>query len=171
MQPWRKKRTRIHIIYLQRVWYFLCHSAEALSKKIIFHAKTSANIHFHTQYDLVQSHHRLSWKESDVAVSEQRTLTKLTWRWRTLQFHKTTEFLYCPGAQSAQKKTGNEKRFIERGCGNGCFYCNIRQTTVTQLSNSADELICCFFFVWVSVHHNSILYKEPTRCNFGSIVY
>ena len=25
--------------------------------------------------------------------------------------------------------------------------------------------------VWVSVHHNSILYKEPTRCNFGSIVY
>jgi hypothetical protein len=27
-----------------------------------------------------------------------------------------------------------------------------------------------FFYVWVSVHHNSILYKEPTRCNFGSIV-
>ena len=27
------------------------------------------------------------------------------------------------------------------------------------------------FYVWVSVHHNSILYKEPTRCNFGSIVY
>jgi hypothetical protein len=25
--------------------------------------------------------------------------------------------------------------------------------------------------VWVSVHHNTILYKEPTRCNFGSIVY
>ena len=25
--------------------------------------------------------------------------------------------------------------------------------------------------VWVSVHHNSILYKKPTRCNFGSIVY
>ena len=21
------------------------------------------------------------------------------------------------------------------------------------------------------MHHNSILYKEPTRCNFGSIVY
>ena len=26
------------------------------------------------------------------------------------------------------------------------------------------------FYVWVSVHHNSIIYKEPTRCNFGSIV-
>ena len=26
-----------------------------------------------------------------------------------------------------------------------------------------------FFYVWVSVHHKSILYKEPTRCNFGSI--
>jgi len=28
-----------------------------------------------------------------------------------------------------------------------------------------------FCHVWVSVHHNSILYREPTRCNFGSIVY
>ena len=27
------------------------------------------------------------------------------------------------------------------------------------------------FYVWFSVHHNSIIYKEPTRCNFGSIVY
>ena len=27
------------------------------------------------------------------------------------------------------------------------------------------------FYVWVSVHHNSILCKEPTRCNFGCIVY
>jgi len=27
------------------------------------------------------------------------------------------------------------------------------------------------FYVCVSVHHNSILYKEPTRCNFGSVVY
>ena len=27
------------------------------------------------------------------------------------------------------------------------------------------------FYVSVSVHHKSILYKEPTRCNFGSIVY
>jgi hypothetical protein len=27
------------------------------------------------------------------------------------------------------------------------------------------------FYVCVSVHHNSILYKEPTRCSFGSIVY
>ena len=27
------------------------------------------------------------------------------------------------------------------------------------------------FYVWVSVHHKSILYKESTRCNFGSIVY
>ena len=27
------------------------------------------------------------------------------------------------------------------------------------------------FYACVSVHHKSILYKEPTRCNFGSIVY
>jgi hypothetical protein len=27
------------------------------------------------------------------------------------------------------------------------------------------------FYVWVSVHHKSISYKETTRCNFGSIVY
>ena len=27
------------------------------------------------------------------------------------------------------------------------------------------------FYDCVSVHHNSILYKEPTRCSFGSIVY
>jgi len=27
------------------------------------------------------------------------------------------------------------------------------------------------FYVWVSVYHKSILYKEPTRCNFGSVVY
>ena len=26
------------------------------------------------------------------------------------------------------------------------------------------------FYVCVSVHHKSILYKEPTRCNFGIIV-
>ena len=26
------------------------------------------------------------------------------------------------------------------------------------------------FYIYVSVHHNSILYKEPTRCNFGSIL-
>jgi len=28
-----------------------------------------------------------------MAVSEQGTLTKFTWRWRTLHFHKTREFL------------------------------------------------------------------------------
>ena len=28
-----------------------------------------------------------------------------------------------------------------------------------------------YFYIWVSVHHKSIAYKEPTRCNFGSIVY
>jgi len=26
-----------------------------------------------------------------------------------------------------------------------------------------------FFNVWVSVHCKSVLYKEPTRCNFGSM--
>ena len=27
------------------------------------------------------------------------------------------------------------------------------------------------FNIWVSVHHKSILYKETTRCDFGSLVY
>jgi hypothetical protein len=27
------------------------------------------------------------------------------------------------------------------------------------------------FYVSVSVHRNCILYKEPTRCNFGSIIF
>ena len=27
------------------------------------------------------------------------------------------------------------------------------------------------FYVCVPMYHNSILYKEPARCNFGSIVY
>ena len=30
---------------------------------------------------------------------------------------------------------------------------------------------CTLFYVWVSVRHKSILYKEATRCNFGSIIY
>ena len=29
----------------------------------------------------------------------------------------------------------------------------------------------CVFYVWVSVHYKSILYKEPTRCNFGNIKF
>ena len=28
-----------------------------------------------------------------------------------------------------------------------------------------------FFYIWVSVHHKSIVYNKPTRCNSGSIVF
>ena len=28
-----------------------------------------------------------------------------------------------------------------------------------------------FFYIWVSVHHKSIMYNKPTRCNSGSIVF
>jgi len=28
-----------------------------------------------------------------------------------------------------------------------------------------------FFNIWVSVHHKSIVYNKPTRCNSGSIVF
>ena len=27
------------------------------------------------------------------------------------------------------------------------------------------------FYFWVSVHHKSIIYNKPTRCNSGSIVF
>ena len=27
------------------------------------------------------------------------------------------------------------------------------------------------FYIWVSVHHKSIIYNKPTRCNCGSIVF
>jgi len=27
------------------------------------------------------------------------------------------------------------------------------------------------FYIWVSVHHKSIIYNKPTRCNYGSIVF
>jgi hypothetical protein len=33
------------------------------------------------------------------------------------------------------------------------------------------QRVLVVFYVCVSVHHNSILYKEPTRYNFGSTVY
>jgi len=28
----------------------------------------------------------------------------------------------------------------------------------------------CEFYIWVSLHHKSIIYNKPTRCNSGSIV-
>jgi hypothetical protein len=45
--------------------------------------------------------------------------------------------------------------------------------TVKQLYSGYALYKCLFihFYVWFSVHHKSILHKEPTRCNFGSIVY
>ena len=33
------------------------------------------------------------------------------------------------------------------------------------------NLSLILFYISVSVNHKCILYKEPTRCNFGSIVY
>jgi hypothetical protein len=49
-----------------------------------------------------------------------------------------------------------------------------RYTYSARLTSTACSRISCSgsdFYVWVSVHHKSILYKEPTRCIFGSIVY
>ena len=48
---------------------------------------------------------------------------------------------------------------------------------VTSLSIAYADSSCSnkinnfLFYVCISVHHNSILYEESTRCNFGSIVY
>jgi len=28
-----------------------------------------------------------------------------------------------------------------------------------------------FFYIWVSVHHKSVIYNKPTRCNSGRIVF
>ena len=53
--------------------------------------------------------------------------------------------------------------------------CNWRQVVFYFITSSTRTNLQCgiflLFYVWVSVHRKSILYKEPTRCNFGSIVY
>ena len=38
--------------------------------------------------------------------------------------------------------------------------------TYCKLHNTRDE-----FYIWVSVHHKSIIYNKPTKCNSGSIVF
>ena len=47
----------------------------------------------------------------------------------------------------------------------------LQSTSMFLLRFSNINFIHITSYVRVSVHHNSILYKEPTRCNFGSIVY
>ena len=42
---------------------------------------------------------------------------------------------------------------------------------IIQMDRFSSKVDTEIFHVWVSVHHKSILYKELTRCNFGSIVY
>ena len=39
------------------------------------------------------------------------------------------------------------------------------------LVNTAKHPRGIFFYIWVSVHHKSIIYNKPTRCNSGSIVF
>ena len=34
-----------------------------------------------------------------------------------------------------------------------------------------DQICILDFYIWVSVHHKSIIYNKPTRCNSGSIVF
>jgi hypothetical protein len=58
---------------------------------------------------------------------------------------------------------------------NSCFF-HCTECPVINLRISSSTTVCLYsrtatFYVWFSVHHNSVLYKEPTRCNFGSIVY
>jgi len=52
-----------------------------------------------------------------------------------------------------------------------CSKCGIAVVTALNLRPIWWWKESFFFYVWVSVHHKSILYKESTRCNFGSIVY
>jgi hypothetical protein len=42
----------------------------------------------------------------------------------------------------------------------------ILKSLYSKIETSENE-----FYVCVSVHRNSMLYKEPTICNFGTIVY
>jgi hypothetical protein len=44
-------------------------------------------------------------------------------------------------------------------------------TIFTRSRICVEKVSIVLFFVWVSVHRKSILYKESTRWNFGSIVY
>jgi hypothetical protein len=34
-----------------------------------------------------------------------------------------------------------------------------------------EGFLSSFFYIWVSVHHEPIIYNKPTRCNSGSIVF
>ena len=53
-----------------------------------------------------------------------------------------------------------------------CLHIETNIDQISKLQQILTRTISnCEFYVRVSVHNNSILYKEPTRCNFGSIVY
>ena len=41
----------------------------------------------------------------------------------------------------------------------------------TRNMHFGHESFDTFFYIWVSVHHKSIIYNKPTRCNSGSIVF
>ena len=54
-----------------------------------------------------------------------------------------------------------------------CWYDTI-STSVDMVLRYTCYLYCIMawrFFIWVSVHHKSIIYNKPTRCNSGSIVF
>ena len=63
------------------------------------------------------------------------------------------------------KKNATISELITAECASFFYY--IFLVHISQVGKS----IIPHFYVRVSVHHKSILYKEPTRCNFGSIVY
>ena len=62
-----------------------------------------------------------------------------------------------------QSLTEMSNRNISWGCKGG------RCLGLTTLPPSCAE--CLKFYIWVSVHHKSIIYNKPTRCNSGSTVF
>jgi len=55
------------------------------------------------------------------------------------------------------------------------WYFELRRCTVWLADQNLDVIqgvsVFFFFYIWVSVHHKSIICNKPTRCNSGSIVF
>ena len=46
-----------------------------------------------------------------------------------------------------------------------------KSKTIFGLVSTEKQHKCILFYIWVSVHHKSIIYNKLTRCNSGSIVF
>jgi len=45
------------------------------------------------------------------------------------------------------------------------------EKALTLSESQMNKLLYSEFYIWVSVHHKSMIYNKPTRCNSGSIVF